>query len=158
MQANHDLRPALTTRDDILHASLHADSTAPEGGDGWIVIAACCAISFLIVGTVYSWGVMQAALFEEGLSSPPTLSWIGSLAFACIAILALVNARVIRLLGARNTAFLGIFVLALGEILSGFCTHNVGPLFLTAGGMSGIGTSLCFLVTQDLSQRHDSQT
>lgn len=83
---------------------------------------------------------MQAALFKQGLSSPPTLSWIGSLNFACIAVLALVNARVIRYLGARGTALIGIFMLGLGKIVSGFLTHNLGGLFATAGVVSGIGT------------------
>ncbi|KAF6219007.1 hypothetical protein HO133_005551 [Letharia lupina] len=146
VEANHSARRTLKDRDNILHASQYADSTAPEGGYGWAVVFACFSISFWIVGTVYSWGVMQAALFKQGLSSPPTLSWIGSLDFACIAFLALVNARVIRLLGARGTALLGISMLALGEILSGFLTHNVGGLFVTAGVVSGIGTSLCFMV------------
>lgn len=140
VKANHSARPALTERDNIVHASQQADSTAPEGGYGWIVVLACSFISFWIVGTVYSWGVMQAALFNRGLSSPSTLSWIGSLAFACIAFLALINARVIQLLGARRTAFLGISMLSLGEILSGFCTHQIGGLFVTAGVVSGIGT------------------
>ncbi|KAL9123936.1 MAG: hypothetical protein Q9175_008277, partial [Cornicularia normoerica] len=146
VETNHNVRPALIDRDNVLHASRYADSTAPEGGYGWKVVSACCFISFWIVGTVYSWGVMQAALSKQGLSSPPTLSWIGSLNFACIAFLALVNARVIRLLGARGTAFLGISMLSLGEILSGFLTHHVGGLFVTAGVVSGVGTSLCFLV------------
>lgn len=140
VEANHNVRPALIDRDNVLHASRYADSTAPEGGYGWKVVSACCFISFWIVGTVYSWGVMQAALSKQGLSSPPTLSWIGSLNFACIAFLALVNARVIRLLGARGTAFLGILMLSLGEILSGFLTHHVGGLFVTAGVVSGVGT------------------
>lgn len=138
--ANHNVRPALTDRDNILHASQHADSTAPEGDYGWVIVFACCFVSFWIVGTVYSWGVMQAALFKQGLSSPSTLSWIGSLDFACIAFLALINARVIQLLGARGTALLGISMLASGQILSGFCTHSVGGLFVTTGVMSGIGT------------------
>ena len=140
VEANHNVRPALTARDNILHASQLADSTAPEGDYGWVIVVACCSISFWIVGTVYSWGVMQAALFKQGLSSPPTLSWIGSLSFACISFLALVNARVIRLLGARKTALLGVSMLALGEILSGFLTHHVGGLFVTTGVVSGIGT------------------
>lgn len=55
----HNVRPALTDHDNILHASNHADSTAPEGGYGWVVIFACASISFWIVGTVYSWGVMR---------------------------------------------------------------------------------------------------
>ena len=140
VEVTHNVRPTLTARDNTLHASQQVDSTAPEGGYGWVIVFACFSIGFWIVGTLYSWGVMQAALFKRGLSSPPTLSWIGSLAFACIAIFALVNARVIRWLGAKVTALLGISLLALGEILSGSFTHNVGGLFVTAGALSGIGT------------------
>ena len=160
--------PTLSEQDNVVHASQQADATAPEGGRGWVVLCSCFAISFLIVGTLYSWGVMQEALFKQGLSSPSTLSWIGSLAFAFIAILATVNARIIQLLGARNTAFCGISLLALGEILSGSTTHKIGGLFITAGVLSGVGTrcdgsshtwpnllannharpSLCFLVIE----------
>ena len=138
-EAVHNVRPALSHRDNILHASQYADSTAPEGGYGWVIVFACFACAFWAVGTLYSWGVMQAALFNRGLSSLATLSWIGSLDFGCIAILALVNARVIRLLGARRTALVGISILGSGEILSGFLTHKVGGLFVTAGVISGIG-------------------
>ena len=135
IQAIHNARLSFTGQ-----ASQRADSTAPEGGYGWKVVFACCCVSFWAVGSLYSWGVMQAALFKQGLSSPSTLSWIGSLTFAWIALLALVNARVIRLLGARTTALLGIFTLSLGHILSGFGTHHVGVLFFTTGVLSGIGT------------------
>lgn len=140
IESDHPMRPPLTDHDNIIYASQCADSTAPEGGYGWIVVFACCSISFWVVGTVYSWGVMQVALIKQGLSSPATLSWIGSLDFACIALLAIVNARVIRWLGARGTALLGIFMLSCGEILSSFCTRNIGGLFVTAGVVSGIGT------------------
>lgn len=140
VEAPHNARPTLTARDTVIQASRHADSMAPEGGYGWLIVFACACIGFWAVGTLYCWGVMQAALVKQGLSSPATLSWIGSLCFAFIAFLALVNARVIRLLGARGTAFLGISMLSLAEILSGSATHNVGGLFVTAGVMSGVGT------------------
>ena len=100
---------------------------------------ACFFISFWSVGTVYCWGVVQAALFQNGVSSPSTLSWIGSLAFACIALLAIVNARVIGLLDARMTAFIGLSTLLSGQILSGFLTEHVGGLFVTAGIGAGVG-------------------
>ncbi len=57
-----------------------------------------------------------------------------------ISVLALVNARVIRALGARTTALLGITLFGVGEILSGFSTRNVGGLFVTAGFVMGLGT------------------
>ena len=141
-----DTDRATAASDNILLTSQAADSTVPDGGYGWAVVFACSAITFWFIGTTYSWGIIQAALLEQKVSSPSTLSFVGSLTCACISALAIVNARVIRLLGARNTALLGVSLLALGEILSGFATHNIGGLFVTAGLVMGVGTSLCFMV------------
>lgn len=152
-ESSFTLKSRLRNKIRGLHASQYAVSTAPEGGDGWTVVAACFGISFWVVGTFHSWGVMQAALFKQGLSSPPTMSWIGSLAFACIAFLALINARVIRLLGARGTVFLGIFMLALRQVSSDFCTQSVGDLFVTAGVVSGTGRDLNLAIKPQKNQR-----
>lgn len=103
-----------------------------------MVIFACSVLTFWFVGTTYSWGIIQAAL-ERGLSSPSTISFVGSLTCACISFLALVNARVIRRIGARNTALLGVSFLGMGEVFSGFTTKNVGGLFFTAGVVMGLG-------------------
>lgn len=65
------------------------------------------------------------------------LSCVGSLATACISFSGIVNARVIRLLGTRLASLSGIFVLGLGEILSGFAIQNVGGLFVIAGVVMG---------------------
>ncbi|KAK2752571.1 hypothetical protein FQN55_006684 [Onygenales sp. PD_40] len=131
---------------DALQASLVNDASAPDGGYGWAVIFGCSVISFWIVGTVYSWGVMQTALFHRHLSSPSTLAFVGSLTCACISFLAVVNARLIRQLGMRATGLIGVSMLGLGSILSGFTTRNVGGLFVTEGLVLGIGVSLCFML------------
>lgn len=126
--------------DTALQASLAADSTVPDGGYGWVVIFGCSVITWWFVGTTYSWGLLQASLIKQNLSSPSTLSFVGSLTVTCIAVLALVNARVIRALGARNTGLLGVSFGGMGEILSGFSTRNIGGLFVTTGVIMGIGT------------------
>ncbi|KAF7300204.1 Monocarboxylate permease Mch4 [Mycena kentingensis (nom. inval.)] len=117
-----------------------------DGGYGWVVVFGCAVITWWFAGISYSWGLIQAALVKEGLSSPSTLSFVGSTAVACISGLAVINARIIRYLGARKTALLGITLIGMGEILSGFATSNIGALFVTAGAVSGIGTSLSFMV------------
>lgn len=122
-----------------MQASLLVDSQVPEGGYGWVVIFACAVITFWFVGTTYCWGVLQAALVEQGVSSPSTLAFVGSLTTGCISFLAVLNARVIRKLGARTTSLLGVFLLGLGEELSGFTTQNVGGLFTTVGVIMGVG-------------------
>ncbi len=93
---------------DVLATSRLADSAVPDGGYGYIVLLGCSVLTFWFVGTSYSWAVLQAALVAQSLSSPSTLSFVGSLWVTCIALLALVNARVIRALGARKTGMLGI--------------------------------------------------
>lgn len=138
---------SLSQTDNVLQISLLADSTVPDGGYGWYLILGCFIITFWVTGTIYSWGIIQASLISQGLSSPSTLSFVGSVSCVLIVILAIVNARVIRLLGARNTSMMGVSLVALGEILSGFATRSIGALFFTAGVIMGVGVSLCFLVT-----------
>lgn len=105
-----------------------------------MVILGCAVITWWFVGTTYSWGVIQAALVDNGLSRASTLSFVGSLTIACIAILALANARMVTTIGAQKLALLGVSLLGLGEILGGFATHNVGALFVTMGVVMGVGT------------------
>ncbi|KAJ7160255.1 major facilitator superfamily domain-containing protein [Mycena filopes] len=64
---------------------------------------------------------MQAALVEEGVSSVSTL----------------------------RTALLGISLLGLGELLSGFSMGNIGALFVTSGLITGVGTrcTIIFVVS-----------
>ncbi|UKZ72292.1 uncharacterized protein TrAtP1_013236 [Trichoderma atroviride] len=131
--------------EDILEASRLADSAVPDGGYGWVVLGGCAVIAWWFVGTGYSWGVMQGALVEKGLSTPATLSYVGSLATAIIAFLAIVNARIIRAIGAQKTGMLGILILGISEILSGFTINSLPGLFITSGVTLGVGLSLCFM-------------
>jgi MFS family permease len=140
-----------TDPDTVIAASRLADSQVPDGGYGWVVIFACSALSFWFVGTTYSWGVIQAALVAEKLSSPSTLSFVGSLTCSFISFLALVNARILRAIGARMAALCGVVLLGAGEILSGFSTRNVAGLFVTTGVIMGVGASLQFMVRLPLS-------
>ena len=135
-----NIAPAPRDSDNVVEASFIRDQNAPDGGYGWVVVFACSIIAFWIIGTTYSWGIMQAALVQQDLSSASTLAFVGSLTIAMISVLALVNARVIRALGARTTALLGVTLFGVGEILSGFSTTSIGGLFVTEGFIMGLGT------------------
>ncbi|KAL4866108.1 hypothetical protein BDV12DRAFT_187718 [Aspergillus spectabilis] len=142
----HQPEPSPTDPDAIMQASLIADSQVPDGGYGWVAVSACAVITWWFIGTSYSWGIIQAALVKEGVSSASTLAFVGSVAVACISFLGVLNARLIRLFGTRICALLGIGFLGMGEILSGFAVHSIGGLFVTAGAVMGMGISLCFMV------------
>jgi hypothetical protein len=116
------------------------NADTPDGGYGWVVVAACAVLTFWFVGTTYSWGIIQGALVHEGLAQPSTLSFVGALTVSCISFLAIVNAKLIGLVGPRRCALLGVLLIGLGEILSGFSTDSVAGLFATIGVIMGIGT------------------
>ena len=163
--ANHDQTPIAQRPPDhfapadenVIAQSQLADSTAPDGGYGWVIVGACALLTWWFVGTTYCWGVIQGALVEQKLSSPATLSWIGSLAVALNAILAIGSAKVIRRIGARATAMLGIVFLSSGEMLAGFATKNVPALFLTEGVTLGVGVSLCFMAVSTVTAQYFSR-
>jgi hypothetical protein len=124
----------------IVEASRIADSDVPEGGYGWVVICGCAVLTWWYLGMSYSWGIMQTALVGRGLSTAYNLSFIGSLCVTFCSILALVNARFIRLVGTRYAALIAVTCLGGGAVLSGFCTESIGGLFFTSGVLMGLGT------------------
>jgi hypothetical protein len=121
-----------TNPDAIIAASRLADANVPEGGYGWVIVISCFAQLFWL-GTSYSWGIFQAALLSSGLGTPSTLSFVGSVETALMAVLALLNAMIIRKIGSRNTSLIGVALLGLGQILSGFCTESIVGLFICVG-------------------------
>lgn len=125
--------------DEVLQESRVADSEVPEGGYGWVIVLAGAVQLWWSLGTTYAWGVMQAALVEQGLASPATLSFIGSLQAALISALAIVNSTVMRRLGARWTCVLGAAFMGMSEIMASFTVHNIGGLFFCSGVLKGVG-------------------
>jgi hypothetical protein len=72
-----DLDTAPPTSDQTMAASAAADAQVPDGGYGWVVVASCAMLTFWFGGTTYSWGIMQAALVNQGLASASTLALVG---------------------------------------------------------------------------------
>ena len=126
-------------RHDHTIASRPMESEMPDGGYGWVVVLSCAVMFWWFGGITYSWGVFQNVLVQDRLSSASTLSLVGSLTVACLSIFAIINARLIRLLGARRTALLGVLFFGGGQILSSFTTDNIAGLFATTGVTMGIG-------------------
>ncbi|SCN65734.1 unnamed protein product [Fusarium fujikuroi] len=116
----------------VLNAAFVQETTVPDEGYGWTAVFGCAEITWWFVGTTYSWGVVQTALVEEGVSGAPTLRFVGSLTVSCIAILAVANARIVSGIGAQKLAFLGVTLLGGGEILAASgCSPQWGMCFMT---------------------------
>ncbi|KAL7801336.1 MFS general substrate transporter [Trichoderma aethiopicum] len=146
----------ITVIDHVLEASREADSTAPEGGYGWVIVGSGFVLLWWSLGTTYAWGVMQTALVADGLANPAVLSFVGSLQAALISALAIVNSLVVRKTGVRAAAMLGAACMGGSEILSSFTINNVGALFFTSGVLMGLGVSLCFAVISTVPSQYFS--
>ncbi|KAI3329086.1 major facilitator superfamily transporter [Xylariaceae sp. AK1471] len=125
--------------DPVLEASRLADSDTPEGGYGWVVVASCAVLSWWTIGISYSWGVIQGALVEQGLSTPAVLSFVGALGPTLLAAVAILNSRIMRMIGIRYTGMLGASFIGLAEILASFAVKSVPGLFITQGVLLGLG-------------------
>ena len=138
--------------------SLNITSAMPDGGYGWVVVFSCSWLTFIGFGISGTWGVIQAALLESSLSGTPTstVTFVGSLGISLVVAFALVGNRLIRLIGARLAAVLGVILLGSGEIASGWTTSNIGGLFGTSGILVGVGVCLLYNVSNNLPTQYFS--
>lgn len=126
----------------------NAATVIPDGGYGWVVVLACSILTFWFSGFTGAWGVIQKALLSTTLegTSTSTTAFVGSLGITITVAFGLMAVYIMRLIGVRLAATLGISLLGLGALTSGFTTNNVAGLFQTFGVVLGIGDCLCYTV------------
>lgn len=146
---------APSARDDIRHEQPLADAfqSVPDGGrDAWTVVSACAFLIFWTNGYTTTWGVLQAAIVQSSSLKVDvrTLSFIGSLALACLVAFGMLAVRLLQLYGARYTCLVAVTLFGSGPILTSFALHNIGGLFCTAGVLVGLGSSILYTASNSL--------
>ncbi len=147
---------ALESADNIHSNHANVPGTAveaiPDGGYGWIVVFACSVVTFMINGWSGSWGILQTALFQTypHQESTTSLSFVGSISIAICVAFGLACVRISRLIGARHSMLLGVLMMSFGILLSSFTVNNLGGLFVTAGILAGLGSSLIYAMSNTL--------
>jgi len=124
----------------------NAATAVPDGGYGWVVVFCCSILTFWLSGLTGAWGVIQAALLSSTLkgSASSTTAFVGSLGITICVAFGLVAVRLMQLTGVRLAAIIGITLLGVGTLASGFTTTNVAGLFQTYGVVLGAGDCLCY--------------
>lgn len=102
-----------------------------------MIVSICSLRTFWFKGIMGSWGVIQAALLQSKpkTTSTSTVSFVGTLGLACVVAFGLFGVHLMRLLGARITTLLGVFLLSAARSSRSFTTSNVGGLFGTWGAV-----------------------
>jgi len=124
--------------------NLEFANVAPDGGWGWVVVAASFVINLIADGATFSFGVVYVELLDYFKESRGYTAWIGGLFMAVPLISGPLASSLTDRYGCRNVTIVGSILAALGFILSSI-SNSLEVLFLTFGLISGFGLSLCYV-------------
>jgi MCP family monocarboxylic acid transporter-like MFS transporter 3 len=144
--------------DEVPDDAPYSTTAIPDGGYGWVIVAAGFTTTFCHNGIINCWGVLQAALLDSTLKNEKasTLTFVGSLGLAGGAMYGLLVVRLMRWFGTRATALLGVFLMGMSMIASSFCTSNIAGLFGTFGVIGGVGMAMNYAVGNALPVQYFS--
>lgn len=110
----------------------------PDGGYGWVVVAASFVVSLIADGISFSFGLIYSELLHNFDTSPSKLAWVGSLFLAVPLLAGPVMSNLVDKYGCRRMTMIGGTVSCLGFALAAV-SSSVGVLYLTFGIIAGIG-------------------
>ncbi|KAK3672634.1 hypothetical protein LTR78_007446 [Recurvomyces mirabilis] len=136
------------------------DATPPDGGYGWVCVAACFLINFSTWGAVASYGVYLSYYLSTNRfrsASPLDFAFVGGFNFAFAMLAAPLVTSLTPRFGKHTTMPIGIALQTTGYITAGFATQ-IWHLFLTQGVLVGLGIGFIYIPSLPiLSQWFDAR-
>ncbi|XP_053994107.1 uncharacterized protein LOC128884629 [Hylaeus volcanicus] len=120
------------------------EATPPDGGWGWVVVAASFMVNLIADGITFSFGVIFVEFlnyFGEGKSKT---AWIGSLFMAMPLLSGPVASFMTDRYGCRRVTIAGSILATTGFVISSYA-NSMEVLIFTFGILAGFGLSLCFV-------------
>ncbi|XP_036149437.1 uncharacterized protein LOC105835407 isoform X2 [Monomorium pharaonis] len=120
------------------------EARPPDGGWGWIVVAASFMVNLIADGITFSFGVIYVEFlnyFGEGKSKT---AWIGSLFMAMPLLSGPVASFLTDRYGCRKVTIAGSILATAGFVVSSYAS-SMEVLIFTFGIVAGFGLSLCFV-------------
>lgn len=121
-----------------------SEARPPDGGWGWVVVAASFVVNLIADGITFSFGVIYVEFlnyFGEGKSKT---AWIGSLFMAMPLLSGPVASFLTDRYGCRKVSIVGSILASTGFVISTFA-NSMELLFFTFGILAGFGLSLCYV-------------
>lgn len=120
------------------------EARPPDGGWGWVVVAASFMVNLIADGITFSFGVIFVEFlnyFGEGKSKT---AWIGSLFMAMPLLSGPVASFLTDRYGCRKVSIAGSVLATAGFVVSSYA-NSMAILVFTFGIVAGFGLSLCFV-------------
>ncbi|KAM8836413.1 monocarboxylate transporter 6 isoform 1-T5 [Spinachia spinachia] len=116
-------------------------AAAPDGGWGWVVLAATIVVLALTLAFPSCVGIFYTDLQDEFHASNSETSWVPSIMTSVLHAGGPICSVLVERLGCRATVMLGGVLSGLGMAASSF-TQSIKQLYITTGVITGLG--FCF--------------
>lgn len=116
----------------------------PDGGWGWVVVAASFLIATVADGLAFSYGLMHEKFVIYFKASEAKTSFIGSLFISVPLIAGPVMSALVDRYGCKKMTIVGGVASTIGLVAAAFC-NSVGELYVTYGLMAGLGMGLLYV-------------
>ncbi|XP_052815300.1 monocarboxylate transporter 12-like isoform X2 [Mya arenaria] len=113
----------------------------PDGGWGWVIVAASLIFNIIYDGCSYSFGILYEHFLKDFRETKSNTAWIGSLFFSMPLLCGPLASVISRKFGYRNSTMFGGLIAFIGFFLGTF-SSSVLMLTFSYGLLSGIGMSL----------------
>ncbi|KAK9322180.1 major facilitator superfamily domain-containing protein [Lipomyces orientalis] len=148
---------------DILPSGRQADEIVtppPDGGYGWVCVAACFAVNCFSWGIVASYGIYLSHYLSSGIypeASSIDFALVGGFNFSMAMLAAPLVTILTRKFGIRFTMTVGVILLSGGFIAASFA-NRVWHLYLSQGLLVGVGVGFIYIPSMAvLSQWFDKK-
>ncbi|KAI5726349.1 hypothetical protein M8J76_001091 [Diaphorina citri] len=116
----------------------------PDGGWGWVVVAASFCCNLVVDGIIYSFGMFLGVISDSFGESKAKVSLVGSLLSGFYLMEGPFVSALANRWGFRTVSIVGSILGALSFVISSFST-SVEMLYITYGVMGGIGFGLIYV-------------
>jgi len=121
-------------------------SGAPDGGYGWIVVAASFFVNMIADGVTFSFGIMFEQFQDEFESSSAVTAGVVSMFHAVPLMTGPIATWLTDRYGCRGVTIVGAILAAAGFLAAAF-SHHIALLYLFFGVVAGFGLSLCYVAS-----------
>ncbi|CAB3253077.1 unnamed protein product [Arctia plantaginis] len=116
----------------------------PDGGWGWVVVAASFLIATVADGLAFSYGLMHDKFVIYFETSEAKTSLIGSLFISVPLIAGPIMSALVDRYGCRSMTIVGGIASTIGFVAASY-SNSVEVLYVTYGMMAGLGTGLLYV-------------
>ena len=119
---------------------------APDGGFGWVVVAASFLTNMIADGVTFSFGIMFEEFQQEFSSSAAVTAGVVSVFHAVPLLTGPIATYLTDRFGCRAVTIWGSLLASLGFLVAAF-SHHIALLYFFFGVVSGFGLSLVYVAS-----------